>query len=114
MQRPARIDLICYQGADFDYALTWSVNGSPVNLTAYTARMQVRKTPGAATPVLSLTNGSGITLGGSAGTVLVAATAAQTDTIPAGGYKYDLELVNGSSVTRLASGDFTVIAGVTK
>ncbi|HAM24485.1 MAG TPA: hypothetical protein DCM51_02850 [Actinobacteria bacterium] len=114
MQKPGRLDLICYQGADFDFQITWTVSGSPVNLTGWTGRMQVRKIPGAPSATLSLTSGSGITLGGAAGTVLVAATATQTAAIIPGTYKYDLELVNGSHVTRLVQGDFTVIAEVTK
>jgi hypothetical protein len=81
MQKPGRLDLICYQGADFDFQITWTVSGSPVNLTGWTGRMQVRKIPGAPSATLSLTSGSGITLGGAAGTVLVAATATQTAAI---------------------------------
>ena len=104
-----------YQGATFDLNLTWNVSGSPVNLTSYTARMQVRDTFDTATTVLNFTSGSGITLGGTAGTILVEATAATTAGVPVGQYVYDLELVSaGSAVTRLIQGNLTLDPEVTR
>ncbi len=68
------------------------------DLTGYTARMKVRQTVGAADPpLLSLaTGGTGITLGGAAGTVAIAVTNAQTAalTFTSPGV-YDLELIDG-------------------
>lgn len=46
MQAPATLNLICYQGASFDYDLTWTTNGTAVNLTGYDARMQVSQSTG--------------------------------------------------------------------
>ncbi len=43
MQSPATLNLNCWQGASFDYNLTWLLNGTAVNLTGYSARMQVRQ-----------------------------------------------------------------------
>lgn len=40
--KPAKIDLAIYQGATFSKVMRWSAGGSPVDLTGYTARMQVR------------------------------------------------------------------------
>ena len=42
METPGVLDMSCYQGANFDYTLTWQAGGSAVNLTGYSARMQVR------------------------------------------------------------------------
>ena len=112
MQAPGYLDLDCYQGASFDYTLTWNAGGSAVNLTGYTARMQVRETTASTAVALSLTAGTGITLGGTAGTIALALTATQTaaiDATPSGQYVYDLELVNGSTVTRLVEGTFIVL-----
>lgn len=117
MQTPGLLDLNCYQGASFDYTLTWQTNGAPVNLTGYTARMQVRDGYDGATAVVSLTSGSGITLGGTAGTIALALTPTVTaaiDATPSGQYVYDLELVNGSAVTRLVQGNFIVSPEVTR
>ena len=115
MQAPATLNLNCYQGANFDYSLTWTLNGTAVNLTGYSARMQVRTTYDASTAVLSLTAGTGITLGGTAGSILLEADAEQTAAIDDGQYVYDLELVtSGGYVTRLLEGNFVVDPEVTR
>lgn len=114
MQQPGWLDLDCYQGASFDYTLTWKTNGTAVNLTGYSARMQVRQTADATATVLSISNGSGITLGGTAGTVLLEASATTTAALTAGQYVYDLELVSGAYVTRLVEGNFVIYSEVTR
>lgn len=117
MQAPGRLDMSCYQGASFDYTLTWQTAGTPVNLSGYTARMQVRDGYDGGSAIVSLVSGTGITLGGTAGTILVALTATETaaiDATPSGQYVYDLELVTGSTVTRLVEGNFLVSPEVTR
>jgi hypothetical protein len=115
MQAPGYLDLDCYQGANFDYQLTWTVAGSAVNLTGYSSRMQVRQYADSTATVLSLVNGTGITLGGTAGTIALAAVATATSAVEAGQYVYDLELVSGAGyVTRLVEGNFIVYAEVTR
>lgn len=118
MQAPATLNMTCWQGASFDYTLTWKLNDVPVNLTGYSARMQVRESYDSTAVILSLANGSGITLGGTAGTILLAAAATATaalDATPTGQYVYDLELVSGSNiVTRLVQGTFVVDPEVTR
>jgi len=112
MITPTTNNLLVYQGATFDQTFTLTVSGSPVNLTGYTAAMKVRATP-ADDAVLSLTNGSGITLGGALGTVAVVITATQTSNIAAGKYYYDLELTSAGVVTRFIQGSFRVSAEIT-
>jgi len=109
-------DIIADQGATFTRVITWNDSaGSPVNLSGYTARMQVRQRYVSTTTVLSLTSGSGITLGGALGTITLLASATTTAAITAGEYLYDLELVSGGGVvTRLLQGSFTVRAEVTR
>lgn len=115
MQAPGELDLDCYQGANFDYSLTWTVAGSAVNLTGYSSRMQVRQYADSTATVLSLVNGTGITLGGTAGTIALSAVATATSAIEAGQYVYDLEMVSGAGyVTRLVEGTFTVTPEVTR
>jgi hypothetical protein len=115
MQAPGTLNLTCYQGASFDRTLTWKIDGLAVNLTGYTARMQVRTTYSSATTALSLTSGSGITLGGAAGTILIEISATTTSGLTEGQYVYDLELVSSTgSVTRLVEGTFIVDPEVTK
>lgn len=115
MQAPGVLDLECYQGANFDYELTWTVAGSAVNITGYSARMQVRQYADSTAVALSFVNGTGITLGGTAGTIALSAVATATSAVEAGQYVYDLELVSGAGyVTRLVQGTFTVSEEVTR
>lgn len=120
MQAPATLNLTMYEGASWDYQLTWAVNDVPVNLTGYSARMQVRETQQSTATVLSLTSGSGITLGGTAGTIYLEADATTTAGMvttnsPREQYVYDLELVSGAGyVTRLVQGSFFVDPEVTR
>jgi hypothetical protein len=119
MQAPATLNLTMFQGASFDYNLVWNTTSgtvtSPVNLTNWSARMQVRESYDSTTPVLSLTSGTGITLGGTAGSILIEATPAQTEAIDSGQYVYDLEMVSpGSAVTRLVEGTLICDPEVTR
>jgi hypothetical protein len=94
--------------------MTWKIAGTAVNLTGYTAAMQVRENADASATILSLTNGSGITLGGTAGTIAIAVSANTMGSAIAGNYVYDLELNSGSQVTRLIQGLFAIQAEVTR
>ena len=115
MQAPAELNLICYQGANFDYTLTWNSGGTPVDLTNYDARMQVRTSAEGTAIYLNLTAGTGITLGGTAGTIYLEADAATTSGIGQGSYSYDLELISEAGyVTRLVNGTFLVDPEVTE
>ena len=110
----ATYNVICDQGATFQRQLTYKDSaGSPINLSNYSARMQVRPTVDSTTVTLELTTQNGrITLGGAAGTIdLLVAASAMTMT---GEYVYDLELVTGATVVRLVQGYFTVRAEVTR
>jgi hypothetical protein len=104
---------ICKQGSTFTRSVTWSQDGLPVNITGYTAAMQIRSSYSSSTPVVSLTSSSGITLGGTAGTIQITISAVATAAIAAGNYVYDLELTSGGTVTRLLEGQFIVTPEVT-
>lgn len=113
----AQHDITIEQGATFQMNLVWKdAGGTPINLTGYSARMQVRRTYRADTAELSLTSPSGgITLGGALGTIAIIATAAQTAAITVLVGVYDLELVDaGGTVTRLIEGAVTISPEVTK
>lgn len=105
------------QGATFRLSLVWKDGaGSPVNLTGYTARMQVRRSyPDTSTQLNLTTENGGITLGGAAGTIEVVGDATKTDDIAAAKGVYDLELVSASGVvTRLVEGKVTIKPEVTR
>jgi hypothetical protein len=109
------LDFTIEQGATFNLLLTWKINGTLVNLTGYTARLQARVDVQDTTTVLSLTTGAGITLGGAAGTISIDQTATQTALLPMGEYVYDLELIaSNATVTRLVQGELNISPEVTR
>jgi hypothetical protein len=104
------------QGADWFFNVTYeNPAGTPVNITSYTAALQLRSLPESTTAVLSLATGSGITITGASGLVAVHATATQTGAIIAGDYYYDLEITSPQNVvTRLVQGQAIVNPQVTR
>jgi len=113
MVEPGIYNITCPQGATFSRTFTYSIGGTAVNLGGYTAALQVREQYDSST-VLSLTSGSGITLGGTAGTILVSVAATATAAITAGQYLYDLELTTSGTVTRLLQGTWVHTPEITR
>jgi len=111
---PGKVNFICPQGSTFDRTITYKVDDSPVDLTGYDARLQIREYHYSDDFIASLNNSSGITLGGSAGTISVLINASATQDFVPGNYVYDLELVVSGTVTRLIEGKFTVTPEVTR
>lgn len=114
-------DITIEAGATFRLAITWKDDaGVAINLTGYSARMQVRETyeatDTATDPILSLTSGAGdIVLGGSAGTVVVTVPAATTQKLFHSYAVYDLELeASNGVVTRLLQGNAIISREVTR
>lgn len=112
-------DILCEQGATFTRELTWKQeNGTPVNLTGYTARMQVRRAVSDSTAVVTLTTeNGGITMPSprASGKIVLLLSATATAGLPVIKGVYDLEVVApNSTVTRLLQGKFAVSAEVTR
>jgi len=109
----AKYNMVCEQATTFTVNFTIQTGNTPINLTGYSATMTIRPFVGSNTTTLVLTNGSGITLGGAAGTVAISISAATTADFEPSRYAYDFMLNSGSVVTRLLEGKFIVTAGVT-
>ena len=109
-------DITIEQGATFQMNLTWKDStGAAVNITGYTARMQVRENYEAESTLVSLTSSGGdIVLGGALGTIVITIGASVTQLLQLDEAVYDLELVNGATVTRLLQGKATVSREVTR
>ena len=107
-------NFVADQGATLSKVLTYKdANGTPVDLTNYTARMQLRERTNSTSVALELTTANGrITLGGAAGTVTLSVPA--TSMTITGTYVYDLELVSGATVTRLVMGEVFIRPEVTR
>lgn len=109
-------NIIADRGATFDRTITWKdANGALINLTGYTAKLQVRQTYTATVVDLELsTANSRIVLGGALGTIQLTAPYTVMN-FPADQYVYDLELTSPATVvTRLVMGSFTLREEVTQ
>lgn len=104
MISPSTYNITCPQGATYNTTFTVTQDGVPLNLTGYTAALQVRDSYTSADVEIGLTAGSGITLGGTAGTINVVVSSAVSAGVAANTYVYDLELYSGGTTTRLLQG----------
>jgi hypothetical protein len=108
------------QGADWFLNVYYdNPNGTAINITGYSAALQVRSLPSSAQSVLTLTTeDGGIEITGAEGLVAIHATAEQTGAIISGDYYYDLEITSPATpdavVTRLIQGQAIVSAQVTR
>lgn len=110
-------DMVIDQGATLSRTITWKDSSKTlINLTGYSARMQVRPEVASTTLTIELTTANGrITLGGALGTVTLTISAADTSALVPGRYVYDLELVSSAGVVnRLIMGNFVVRGEVTR
>lgn len=107
-----RYDLTIEQGATFKRTLLWqSSAATPINITGWTARMQVKDRIGGTTLLNLTTENGGITLVGATGSISLLASATQTSAIKQKKGVYDLELQSNSAtpeVTRLVSGNVVI------
>jgi hypothetical protein len=109
------LTITCQQGSTFTRRLVYKINKEVVNLTGYTARMQVRESHSSPTFIVELTVGNGITITGATGQISITITAGATATIQPGTYVYDIELVApNTTVQRLLEGKFVVTPEVTR
>ena len=108
----ASYNIVCEQGATFNFIFTIKNDETPWNLTNYTATMTVRPFIGASTTVVVATTSNYITLGGATGKVTVNIPASITTGFNASSHDYDLILDSGTEVTRILEGKFIVTPGV--
>jgi hypothetical protein len=109
-------NFLCEQGATLQFTLQYlNELEAPIDITDATARMQVRPEINSATVILELTTENNrLTINGALGEIEILVDAEDTEDLPIGNYYYDLELVQGSFVTRFIEGRFFVKAEVTR
>ena len=120
----ADLDITIQQGATFDITLTWQdANGTPIDLTGYTARMQIRENIEDANFVVEITTtptaSGSIVLGGAAGTIqLIIPSDVTTGFTTWDEGVYDLEMISDAGppevVRRLLEGCVVVTPEVTR
>ena len=99
-------DFIIEEGAVFDETIVWyDSDGALVDLTGYSAEMEIRKNWNDSTALATLTSASGITLGGVAGTIRLRMTSAVTRALDFDRAVYDLELSPSGAADMNASTD---------
>lgn len=112
-----KLDLQMDQGATFEHQLTWKTeSGTAIDLTGYTARMQVRTKVSATETIFDLTTENGfLELGGVAGTIIIKINNTMSSAVDELRGVYDLELVSGAGfITRLVQGKLTIDPEVTR
>ena len=98
MSAPFPASVFIDQNADFDLAVTWKDStGTPVNLTGYSATFSISAGTNK-TPLVTVVSPTNITLGGSAGTIVIAIPYATTNTLGEGSFWGELRLVSGGGV----------------
>lgn len=112
-----KYDITVQQGANWSLILNWQDDeGEPINLTGYSAKMQIRPYYDSMTIVATLSTVSGgITIDPLIGKVTASLTAIQTSAITVLEGVYDMELTSPSGVvTRIIGGAYTLSQEVTR
>ena len=115
----AKVDLVIQQGADLYIEMVWRDQfGDLVDLTAYTARMQIRPVKGSLDALASSMGNNPtitLTLGGLTGVIEVDMTASDTTGLSFTRAVYDLEMIDvDGKVTRILEGNVKLSKEVTK
>lgn len=110
-----RYDITVEQGSTFNLTLTYKdQRGYVIDLTGYSARMQMRSAVTSNTVAMELTTANGrIAIDPLLGKITLQIAAADTATLSGTGV-YDLELVNGAIVQRILEGSYTISPEVTR
>ena len=109
-----RYNITIINGTTFTIAPIWQVDNLPVNLTGYTADMQVRDVSNNLVVELSTANGKAV-ISPALGQTTFTLTPTQTSAanLPVGNYTYAFNLTDGSSNTyQILNGAFNVQASV--
>lgn len=113
--KAGRFNFELVQGDTFSKSPAWKINNSYVNVTGYTAKMDVKIAPTSTSTIIELTSENGrITVGGIDGKFTLYISPTDSATIPSGNYIYDLDVTSpGGVVNTLLTGGFTVVKQVT-
>ena len=104
------------QGATFDRTFVWKSNNVAKDLTGYIARIQIRETPDAASPLYNKTQADAdITITAATGTIEWNISATDTAALDFDRALWALEMEDGSgNVTRLLEGNVRLSKEVVK
>jgi len=124
-----KYSFVIEQGATTDFNINYKDNSNnPVNLTGYQARMQIRSDYADSTSTIIanlssslLSDNTGLNLSGSNGTTPLSSgsiglyiSAITSSTFTFSEARYDIELISGSTTTRLLEGKIQLSKEVTR
>jgi hypothetical protein len=120
----AEADICLFQGATFSQTLIWEMGNPPVpvNLTGYSAKLQVRSSHKSKAVIIELsTDNSRISLGtggdmttGAINLFISAAHTGELSVCEEVKAVYDLEMTSGYTVSRILQGNVIIVPEVTK
>ena len=106
-----KANLVIDQGSTFLVELDLKdENGDILVLSGYTANSQIRKWYTSSSPAAAFTTDINV----ANGSITLSLTSDETSSLTAGRYVYDVEIQDGSSVTRIIEGIVTVTPQVTR
>lgn len=106
-----KANLVIDQGTTFSTDLTLTdENGDPLNLNGYTANSQIRKWYTSSNAAVTFSTSINTQIG----VISLSLTANQSGNLTAGRYVYDVEINNGTEVSRVVEGIVTVTPQVTR
>lgn len=109
------MDLEILQGSTFQKEFEYTDSaGDPVDLTGYTARMQIRSTYDKPILLELTTESANIILGTTTGVISLYVSATDTELLNFSKAKYDLELISGEYVYRVLEGSVKLSKEITK
>lgn len=102
------------KGSEYNESLTWSdKDGNPIDLSTYTAKMQVRMTHDSPLILQLSTEDSTITLN-NLGVINFIIPSIITKCLPSGTFSYDFVLIDSTGIrTTLLRGEFVVNGDIT-
>ena len=104
-----KIDYVEFVGDTLKFVYTWKVDDVPVILSSYTGTLSIRTTPGD-TPVKTITETTGLTLGDSTNNIIAELSSTDTSTLGAGTFYYDLVLTDDTGyVNTLILGEIELV-----
>ena len=110
----AKYNLVCEQGATFNFQFVIKNDSTAWNLTNYTGTMTVRPFVGASTTaVIASTSNGRMVFDALNGRITVTIPASVTAGLSATRHAYDLILDSSGTITRVLEGKFVVTPGVT-
>jgi hypothetical protein len=118
-EKAVKFTIVASQGADWKLTVLYKdASGAAINMTGYTAKMQIRERTTEGAVLKELTHAGGITLG-SDGTIVLRITGPDLLSFKASSYDdphvYDLFVTDGSSVPhKVIYGSFVNLRAVTR